>query len=159
MNQGSGPQTPSKSHSEVPAQGTPITWQVAVGTDRRPLVSAWTASTQYAAGQVVTNDGVLYRCLSPGVSAGSGGPSGSAEPIVDGSVYWRSLGSPSFKGSLVLRCLSSGGVTMFYGDEHVTTANGAELPAGQSEAVFVSDPTTIYVVAASATTATVIGYR
>lgn len=55
---------------------------------------AWVLSTVYAAGALVTNDtGKLYTCITAGTSAGSGGPTGTAADITDGSVHWMYAGA------------------------------------------------------------------
>jgi hypothetical protein len=49
---------------------------------------AWTTSTTYVSGQTVTNGGNAYRCVTGGISAASGGPTGTGGAIVDGGVTW-----------------------------------------------------------------------
>ena len=53
--------------------------------------SAWAASTVYAAGQRVTNNGNVYLCTTGGTSAGSGGPSGGGATIADNTAVWQYL--------------------------------------------------------------------
>lgn len=55
-----------------------------------PSVSAWGATTAYPAGRFVTNSGNLYECVVGGISAGSGGPTGTTTnvEIVDGTAQW-----------------------------------------------------------------------
>ena len=49
----------------------------------------WTASTQYYIGQRVTNDTAkTYTCTAAGISAGSGGPTGTTSAITDGTATW-----------------------------------------------------------------------
>ena len=51
--------------------------------------TAWTATTAYVVGQLVTNGANTYRCTVAGTSAGAGGPTGTATtPVVDGSCSW-----------------------------------------------------------------------
>lgn len=53
------------------------------------LSTAWAPTTAYDTGDVVTNDGgKLYECITAGTSAGSGGPTGTAGVITDGTVTW-----------------------------------------------------------------------
>lgn len=60
-----------------------INW--GVGT----VTSVWTGSTTYTAGRLVTNGGNIYLAISgTGVSAGSGGPTGTGNGIIDGGVTW-----------------------------------------------------------------------
>lgn len=78
------------------ASGQPAGWQCnAAGW----LCPAWTASTAYAVpGMLVTNDtGKVYELTTPGASASSGGPIGSAgtawDAITDGTAKWRYIGT------------------------------------------------------------------
>lgn len=50
--------------------------------------TVWTPSTAYTAGQSIYANGNTYLCTTSGTSAGSGGPSGYANAITDGSVVW-----------------------------------------------------------------------
>lgn len=57
---------------------------------------AWAATTAYDEGFLVTNDsGKLYLCITAGISAGSGGPTGTAADITDGTVHWMYAGAGS----------------------------------------------------------------
>lgn len=49
---------------------------------------AWTASTAYAIGDTVLNGGNTYRATAAGTSASTGGPTGTAASITDGTVTW-----------------------------------------------------------------------
>ena len=53
--------------------------------------AAWAASTSYAVGVVKRNSGNVYECIKAGTSAGSGGPSGEGDEIVDNNVTWKFL--------------------------------------------------------------------
>lgn len=55
--------------------------------------SAWSGSINYTSGEVVLNGGNQYICTSAGVSASSGGPTGTSIAITDGTVTWRYVGS------------------------------------------------------------------
>lgn len=48
----------------------------------------WIGAHEYILGLHVTNSGNRYICTVPGVSAGSGGPSGTGSDIVDGTAHW-----------------------------------------------------------------------
>jgi hypothetical protein len=50
---------------------------------------AWAPTTTYAPGDVVTNGANAYQCAGGGISAASGGPTGTGLTITDGSVTWR----------------------------------------------------------------------
>jgi hypothetical protein len=52
---------------------------------------AWTPSTTFAPGQIVSNGANAYRCVASGISAASGGPAGTGTAIADGGVTWTFL--------------------------------------------------------------------
>ena len=58
------------------------------GTYAIRTVAAWAASFNYPRGALVTNGGNVYVCVVAGVSAGSGGPTGTGAGIVDGAAVW-----------------------------------------------------------------------
>jgi hypothetical protein len=59
---------------------------ITAGTD----VPAWQATHAYSVDDVVTNGTPtkIYRCITAGTSAGSGGPTTEADDITDGTVHW-----------------------------------------------------------------------
>ena len=93
-------------------KGTTATGQfIESGFTTTPSVesdTAWQASTAYAVGDVVKNDGdKVYTCDTAGTSAGSGGPTGTGANITDGSARWdyTRTGSTYFK--VIAKDLSS----------------------------------------------------
>jgi hypothetical protein len=53
----------------------------------------WFPSTSFAVGAIIANappssPGNVYRCITAGVSAATGGPTGTSADIVDGTVHW-----------------------------------------------------------------------
>lgn len=67
--------------------------QVLVYTDVIGVAAAWIATHAYVATvgarSVVTNDGGrTYICITAGVSAGAGGPTGVGQDITDGAAHW-----------------------------------------------------------------------
>jgi hypothetical protein len=49
----------------------------------------WTALAAYEIGDRCTNDTAkTYQCITAGVAAGAGGPTGTASDITDGTVHW-----------------------------------------------------------------------
>lgn len=52
------------------------------------VVPAWAANTRYSIGEKSTNSGKEYVATADGVSAKSGGPTGSGHDITDGTVVW-----------------------------------------------------------------------
>jgi len=52
---------------------------------------SWVAVTPYEIGEICKNDTApvkLYRCITKGISAGSGGPTGTTADITDGTAHW-----------------------------------------------------------------------
>jgi hypothetical protein len=74
----------------APAAGGPPGWMCTLA-GRFASASAWTISTAYSpAGTLVTNDGgKVYELVTPGTSAGSGGPTGTGASIADGTCVWK----------------------------------------------------------------------
>ena len=54
----------------------------------------WTGSKAYYAGTYINNGGKSYKCLTSGTSAATGGPTGTAASITDGTVVWKYEGIP-----------------------------------------------------------------
>jgi len=50
--------------------------------------TAWASSTAYTVGTFRKNGGNLYMCTHAGTSDSSGGPSGTSQLILDGTVVW-----------------------------------------------------------------------
>jgi hypothetical protein len=61
------------------------------------VYSAWQATHTYVAGDRVTNGGHVYQASIGGVSAGSGGPTGTdgINPVVDSGVTWIFAAAPT----------------------------------------------------------------
>lgn len=51
-------------------------------------ISAWAASTAYTLRQFVVNEANIYECVDAGTSDTSGGPTGTAAEITDGTCVW-----------------------------------------------------------------------
>lgn len=49
---------------------------------------AWAGATSYSLGAFVTNGTNQYKCITAGISATTGGPTGTGGAIVDGTVTW-----------------------------------------------------------------------
>ena len=60
----------------------------AIGNVFASAATAWTPSTTYTPGQVVSNAANAYRCVAGGISATSGGPTGTGSAIADGGATW-----------------------------------------------------------------------
>ena len=64
--------------------------------DRLRVAPPWAASTEFRAGDLVTNGSApikLYLCVAGGVSAASGGPTTTAASITDGGATWMYVGN------------------------------------------------------------------
>ena len=55
------------------------------------VTTAWVGSTTYYVGEKIINGSQAYQCIVQGVSASSGGPTGTGVDITDGTVHWRSI--------------------------------------------------------------------
>jgi hypothetical protein len=55
--------------------------------------AAWAALTAYTAGQRIANGGKVYQCITSGSSGSSGGPTGTASDITDGTAHWAYIGA------------------------------------------------------------------
>jgi lysophospholipase L1-like esterase len=64
---------------------------------------AWAPSTAYALNATATNGGVTYKVTTAGTSATSGGPSGMAASITDGTVVWTPSSAWAVGDSVVAR--------------------------------------------------------
>ena len=53
----------------------------------------WAGSTAYVPGQLCNTAGYVYLCTASGISAASGGPSGTSSSIADGGVTWKFVGN------------------------------------------------------------------
>jgi hypothetical protein len=60
--------------------------------------SAWAGATAYTDGNIRTNNGRVYVCITAGTSAASGGPTTTSANITDNQVTWRYVGesTPTF---------------------------------------------------------------
>ncbi len=60
------------------------------------VIAAWQNTHGYLAGDLVQNDTApikVYKCITPGTSAGSGGPTGTGSNITDGGAHWKYQGA------------------------------------------------------------------
>lgn len=73
-------------------------------------LSAWVASTAYVEGDRVTNSSRSYECVTSGVSAASGGPTGTAADETDGTAHWTYLGEGDAAADVTAICTETGPV-------------------------------------------------
>ena len=64
---------------------------------------AWMAATRVVRGDYVVNAGRVYKCVTEGLTAASGGPTGTGTGIADGTATWNHYG----EGTGVIRDLIS----------------------------------------------------
>lgn len=86
------PATVIPSGSSASTSSTEISF-VTVEDATLPTNVAWTITTAYIVGDLVTNSGKMYQCITAGTSAGAGGPTTTAADITDGTVHWTHLGT------------------------------------------------------------------
>lgn len=79
-------------------------------------VTSWVASTAYALDVRRTNASRVYVCTEAGTSAGSGGPTTTADDITDGTVHWRYIGDGTAAGDARAESVEDGPVTATSGD-------------------------------------------
>lgn len=68
-----------------------VAHMINTGTAVTLTAAAWAASTAYTLGQIRSNGGNLYECITAGTSDASGGPSGTTADITDGTAHWKYL--------------------------------------------------------------------
>jgi hypothetical protein len=89
-------------------------------------VPAWAAATAYAVGDIVTNGGKIYVCITAGTSAGSGGPLTTAADITDNTAHWRHVGTGTGAVEVASEAVETGPQVAVSGDisEIVTPVSG-----------------------------------
>ncbi len=97
-----------------------------------PQPLPWVAVTGYTSGDRVKNGGKIYQCDTNGTSAASGGPTGTAANIVDGSTRWDYIGEMPVDGSWFE-------VTVRLGASIFTTSLQREGAAGGDYVVVAGD--------------------
>lgn len=148
-----GPTTPDLSLSTVQARSLAVcTWQITAGVAVLPLVPVWSATHLELVGEPVTNGGHVYRCITGGITAGSGGPTGTGADIVDGAAHWAWVGpvATAFAGGFAMVNIDNT-KRVYYGTAPnitTTTASSALPPDGGQIRLNVS-PAIFYVVSTS----------
>lgn len=92
---------------------------------------AWAISTAYTLGQIRTNGGNVYECITAGTSAGSGGPTTTASDITDGTVHWRYLSASVAVGSATYGFSTIGGMktnSLSVNNEQVDVTDKGDVP-------------------------------
>ncbi len=79
-------------------------------------VPDWAAVTLYVAEDRVTNSGKVFRCITGGTSAGSGGPTTSDPDITDGTAHWQYLGQGTGAVDLTMVAVDTGPLIAVAGD-------------------------------------------
>lgn len=70
--------------------------------------TAWANTTAYVVGDIRRNSSRIYYCISAGTSAGSGGPTTTADSITDGTVLWRYVGDGNAYDTAAAECTETG---------------------------------------------------
>lgn len=73
-------------YAEAPIQGGISAFRCVSGGSSCQV--AWSPSTAYSLGARAYNGGNVYRCVTSGTSASSGGPTGTGASITDGNCAW-----------------------------------------------------------------------
>jgi hypothetical protein len=100
-------------------------------------LAAWASSTTYLVGDLKSNNDQTFYCTTSGVSAGSGGPSGTATAITDNTVTWRYLGEGLAAVTLLLSSEDTGpiGALAYALNEIETPVSGWNAIANPLDAV------------------------
>ena len=82
-----------------------------------PPAASWAPSTAYSVDDVVKNSGQIYKAITAGTSAASGGPGGSnSSGIVDGSVVWGEVTIKTHAADITTELGSAGFAYAAYSD-------------------------------------------
>lgn len=95
--------------------------------------AAWQASHAYTAGTYVTNSSNIYRCITAGTSAASGGPSTTAADITDGTAHWAYVQASSAGNYVTIAGMRS--TSMSINNEQVDVTDKGDVPWRQLLAV------------------------
>lgn len=79
-------------------------------------LTAWASTTAYVLGDRRTNGGNAYVCITAGTSAGSGGPTTTADDVTDGTAHWRYLGLGVAAVDVAARSVEYGAILATSGD-------------------------------------------
>ena len=106
--------------------------------------TAWVSTTAYAAGAVRTNASRIYYCTAAGTSAGSGGPTTTADAITDGTVTWRYVGEGTGYAAVAFEAEDSGPLAALSGTltEIATPVSGWTSARNLSDAALGQDEET-----------------
>lgn len=97
--------------------------------------TAWAGTTAYTVGQYVTNSSNIYRCITAGTSAASGGPTGTTADITDGTAHWAYVQPVSAGNFITVAGMRS--TSMSINNEQVDVTDKGDVPWRQLLAVGV----------------------
>jgi uncharacterized phage protein gp47/JayE len=105
------------------------------------LATAWATGTAYVLGDIRSNDGNIYACVQAGTSAGSGGPTGTGDDIVDNTCLWDFVGDGLSFASVNFKAEDTGAQAVAAGAIHTDAGTGAiETPvSGWEDARNIAD--------------------
>jgi uncharacterized phage protein gp47/JayE len=93
--------------SQASVTGTEETFETTAEVTLATL-TAWANTTAYVVGNRRRNASRSYICIGAGTSAGSGGPTTTADSITDGSVLWRYMGEGNAAGDATAEASETG---------------------------------------------------
>jgi len=138
------------------------------GATTGTYATPWLPSTTYALGQVVQNGTARYRCVSPGESAASGGPTGTGTLVLDNFMAWTYLGASPVhtQSTLGLVAAIAGAVSAYLpglgiGAQDQVAGAGVVYTVGIAVAIVGASPglyDPIVTVPATSTTAVALGH-
>lgn len=73
-------------------------------------LTAWAITTAYVIGDRRTNAARAYVCITAGTSAGSGGPTTTADDITDNGAHWRYIGEGTGATDVAATCNVTGAI-------------------------------------------------
>ena len=107
------------------------------------LVAAtvWAINTAYVLGDIRSNDTNIYVCVQAGTSAGAGGPTGTADDIVDNTCKWDFVGDGLSYASVNCKAEDTGSLAVLADAIHTDAGTGAiETPvSGWEDARNIAD--------------------
>lgn len=115
------------------------------------FVTNWAPATGYVAGKVVGNNSLYFQCITPGISAGAGGPSAippgdpetaRATLINDGTVQWKYVGgqlSWIVQSEYTATLSVTGQARLLQGVRGLWMVNGTGVPANDPQFCFVDN--------------------
>ena len=134
------PTTNVPAASVASVEGTGVQFET-TGANVIAAATAWAPTTAYVIGDVVTNASRCYYCTVAGTSAGSGGPTTTADAITDNTVTWKYMGEGTGYVDAAMESVDTGPQVALAGDlnEIETPVAGWESVKNHLDAVLGDD--------------------